>query len=119
MFEVSLPAEGKAVTWSFDEFEVDIHQNGSCLDEVYIFTPSSTLGPFCGFDADFANGLESVQYDYYYEELLNTQNLGQYSGNVVQNYAIQIGLETGDHVRNYGFTFSWQVSGKFKVLSNN
>lgn len=110
MFEVTIPPVGKAVTWQFDEFEVDIHQNGTCLDEVYVFTPDASMGPFCGFDAEFANGLESLQYDYYYEELLNTQNLGDYSGSVIQGYSIQVGLATGGHVKNYGFDFSWEVS---------
>ena len=85
---------------------------------MYIYRGDSTLGPFCGFDADFANGLDSLQYDYYYEELLNTVNLGQYAGDMVQTEPIQVGLKTGDHVRNYGFTFSWQVSGKSQQKYN-
>ena len=124
LFEVSLPTEGKAITWQFDEFEVDIHDDGSCLDEVYIFeaaavhpvtgTPGSVLiahGPFCGFDDAFNAGLESIQYDYYYEQLLNTVNLGEFGSEIVQMYPILVGLKTGDHVRNYGFSFSWQISG--------
>ena len=111
MFEVSLPTEGKAVTWQFDEFEVDIHEDGSCLDEVYIFSPDATHGPFCGFDDAFNAGMDSIQYDYYYEQLLNTVNLGAFGSEMVQTYPIKVGLQTGDHVRNYGFSFSWQISG--------
>ena len=65
MFEVTLSAEdlalGRALSWSFGEFEgilvmlgpntwndnilpVDIDPSGACNDEVYIFTPSLQLG---------------------------------------------------------------------------
>ena len=50
---------GKLFQWRFDEFEVDVANDGTCLDEVYIFTPQKTLGPYCGFD----NGMYKIKSD--------------------------------------------------------
>jgi len=117
MFEVTVPEAdtGKMLLWSFDEFEVDVHNNGTCVDQVYIYTPAGEQGPFCGFDDAFKVGLEdgtanSDHYDYYYEQLLNTHNLGEFGGDNSHGYPLRIGLKTGSHVHNYGFKLSWTLS---------
>jgi len=119
MFEVDLPDNHspKEFSWSFGDFEVDVHQNGTCLDEVWIFNQSGASGPYCGFDDAFQVGMvdglyddteqaDSSHYDYYYEELLNSHNLAQLD-QISQDYPIRIGLKSGSHVHNYGFSFSW------------
>ena len=119
MFEVALPDNNSAkeFTWSFGDFEVDVHQNGTCLDEVWIFNQIGASGPYCGFDESFQVGLvdglydgteqaDSSHYDYYYEELLNSHNLASLD-QMKQSHPIRIGLKSGSHVHNYGFSFSW------------
>lgn len=59
---------------------------------------------------------ESENYDYYYDELLNTHNLGDYGTPTDQSYPIRIGLKTGSHVNNFGFKFSWNYTGKYKFV---
>ena len=59
---------------------------------------------------------KSENYDYYYDELLNTHNLGDYATPTDQSYPIRIGLKTGSHVNNFGFKFSWNYTGK-RILS--
>jgi hypothetical protein len=97
------------IRWQFDEFEVDIRDSSHCHDEVYIFTDTETKGPFCGFDDAFAY-VDSENYDYYYDELLNTHNLGDYARSTEQSYPIRIGIKTGSHVNNFGFKFSWNYT---------
>ena len=115
------------LVWSYDEFEVDVHNNGTCVDQVFIFSPSGTHGPFCGFDdafkvglvdgvADGTNKADSEHYDYYYEQLLNTHNLEGFSGENTHGYPLQIGLITGNHVHNYGFKLSWNLSGIYSNI---
>ena len=53
------------------------------------------------------NQADSLHYDYYYEELLNSHNLGSLH-QMEHNYPIRVGLKSGEHVHNYGFSFSWQ-----------
>ena len=103
-------------------FKVDIDNDGTCLDEVYIFADDATLGPYCGFDTGFfadtnADGSvtadESADYDYYYNQLLNTNNL---SANAKTGLSvsgpIRIGLKTGATVNNYGFKVMFTINGK-------
>jgi len=116
MFEVTLPEGGTSITWQFSEFEVDQLNDGTCDDEVYIFTPTVQLGPFCGFDDQFyivdnnQQLNENYNYDYYYESMLGTHNLGNLIESITQVYPLRIGLSTGEAVNNWGFKLSWTTS---------
>lgn len=120
IFEATNTDADKSFTIQFLEFEVDIAEDGTCLDEVYIFADDVTLGPFCGFDDAFFADLdadnevdssESDNYDYYYSNLLSTNNL---SPNLLSGLSIsgpiRIGLKTGDAVNNYGFKVVYTVN---------
>ena len=54
-----------------------------------------------------------MNYDYYYAELLGTQNFGNLEEPIIQTYPIRIGLKTDETVNNFGFKLSWDVPGYF------
>lgn len=90
------------------------------MDEVYIFADDATLGPYCGFDNGFfadtnADGTvtadESADYDYYYNQLLNTNNLSENAKTGLSvSGPIRIGLKTGATVNNYGFKVMFTIN---------
>jgi len=93
---------------------VDIDSDGvTCNDEVYVFTSSLALGPFCGFDDAFNAApidISNPFYDYYYYDVLNTHNLGNMATGVSQAYSIKIGIQSDATVRSYGFKFTWSTT---------
>ena len=84
---------------------------------------SPLAGPFCGFDDAFSVGMvpglpdgtnqaDSEHYDYYYEQLLNTHNLGDLAaGGLFFTAPLVVGLKTDRTVHNYGFKLNYDLSG--------
>ena len=94
--------------------------DGTCNDEVYVFTSSLALGPFCGFDDAFNSApiTESNPFfDYYYYDLIGNHNLGNMATGVSQAYSIRVGIQTGSTVRSYGFKFSWTTSEPAPIVT--
>lgn len=93
--------------WSFDEFEIDILDDGSCGDEVWIFKGDrAPEGPFCGFDSAF-NNPDSINYDYYYDNLLDTMPDAIKGAHYSVDNTIIIGLKSKSLVNNWGFKLSF------------
>ena len=56
---------------------------------------------------------ESADYDYYYNQLLNTNNLSENAKTGLSvSGPIRIGLKTGATVNNYGFKVMFTINGK-------